>query len=110
MEITASVYETAKKSRVKYARGTHGTGSLDYPSDLFRWEPTYYHKPNWDALMSLAETFIETDYESPKLFYVVGHSYEFCEPGGWEMLEEFCRLIGNRKDVFYGTNREIAGL
>ena len=44
-----------------------------------------------------------------KLFYVYGHSYEFdYEDGkGWEKMEEFCKIISGRDDIFYGTNREV---
>ena len=109
-EVTDSVYRAACDSGVKYARGTHGVGSLEYPDDMMLWEPTYYHKQNWDNMFALAERFAETQYDSPRLFYVMGHSHEFESFGEWDKFEEFCRLIGGRGDVFYGTNREVLGI
>ena len=65
--------------------------------------------------MELAEEFLEdrtypyywTNANAPKLFYLWGHSYEFNDSNNWEIIEEFCKKVGNREDVWYATNIEI---
>lgn len=34
------------------------------------------------------------------LFYVWGHSYEFDVNNNWERIEEFCKMLGGRDDIF----------
>jgi hypothetical protein len=42
------------------------------------------------------------------LFYVWGHSYEFERWGDkWYIIEEFCKRISGREDIWYATNIEI---
>ena len=45
--------------------------------------------------------------ESPSIFYIWGHSYELDIRDTWERMEELCKLISGRDDIFYGTNSEI---
>lgn len=45
--------------------------------------------------------------ESPKLFYIWGHSFEFDIGDTWKIFEEFLKLISNQNDIFYGTNKEV---
>ena len=59
-------------------------------------------------MMELGRQFLELKPDSPKLFYIWGHSYEMdYSPDGWMRLEEFCKLISGKDDIFYGTNKEI---
>ena len=39
--------------------------------------------------------------------YVWGHSYEFDNNDNWEVIEEFCKFMGGREDIWYATNIEI---
>jgi hypothetical protein len=43
----------------------------------------------------------------PKLFYLWGHAYELDNDNNWELLEEICKKLGNRDDIWYATNIEI---
>lgn len=38
-----------------------------------------------------------------------GHSYEFDVNNNWERIEEFCKMLGGRDDIFYGTNAQCLG-
>ena len=59
-------------------------------------------------MMELGQEFLELKTDSPKLFYIWGHSYEMdYSPDGWMRLEEFFKLISGKEDIFYGTNKEI---
>ncbi len=88
-----------------YCRTIKDTHSFDVPENLLTYHPTAHHG---DAeLFRLAEDFIRLTPTSPKIFYVWGHAYEFEVEHAWDRLEEFCRLISGKDDIFYGTNREI---
>lgn len=41
------------------------------------------------------------------MMYVWGHSYEFTNNNNWEVMEEFCKLVSHRDDIWYATNIEI---
>ncbi len=98
----------ANKTPIKYARATKMTRNFDMQKDLLNLRPTI-HQNQYEELFKLANEFIELKTEEPKVFYIWGHSYELDEDNGiyWEKFEEFCRLISNRDDIFYGTNREV---
>lgn len=92
---------------VKYARTTTTTNSFEPQQNLYRFNPTLYHR-HFDKLMELGQKFIELKADKPQIFYIWGHSYEMdFEPDYWIKLEEFFKLISNKEDVFYGTNKEI---
>ena len=59
--------------------------------------------------MELADRLVTGEPEQPQIFCVWGHSYEFDVDDTWEKMEEFCRFISGRDDIFYGTNREVLG-
>ena len=96
------------KTKIKYARATASTKNFDLQDDLLNFNPTIHHN-QFNKLFELANEFINLKPDEPKLFYVWGHSYEFDEDGGvyWDRFEEFCKLISNRYDIFYGTNNEV---
>ena len=95
------------RTGVKYARTTTSTHSFDLQTDLLIFNPTVYHHIEWDALFRLGEEFIELKPDSPQIYYIWGHAYEFDIHGDWERFEEFCRLISGHDDIFYGTNRQV---
>ncbi len=59
-------------------------------------------------LYNMGKKFLELKTDEPKVFYIWGHSFEFdIYPKRWDLFEEFCEMISNRSDIFYGTNREV---
>lgn len=96
-----------EKTGIRYARTTTSTFSFEPQEDLICFNPTVYHHVEWDRMFELADEFIALKPDSPKLFYIWGHAYEFDIKGEWERFEEFCRLISGKSDIFYGTNREV---
>lgn len=92
---------------IKYARTITSTHSFDIQSDLFRFNPTVYHHGEFDKMFELAEKFINLETDTPKIFYIWGHAYEFDINNSWARFEEFCKLISGKDDIFYGTNREV---
>ncbi len=96
-----------KNTGVKYSRTITTTGSFDLQENLYRFNPTAYHL-DFEEMMHLGEKFIELTPETPKIFYIWGHSYEMDFGADyWVKLEEFFKLISNRDDIFYGTNKEV---
>lgn len=75
------------------------------PEDFLAWKATCHHKHN---LLQYGKTFKELfKKQYLYLMYVWGHSYELEENDGWQLMEEFCRMIGGRDDIWYATNIEI---
>ncbi len=95
-----------RKTGIRYARTTTTTGAFDAEPDLFTFRPTVYHM-HWDEMEKLAYRFLAMEPETPQLFYVWGHAYEFDFTDSWYRMEKFCQLISGHSDVFYGTNREV---
>lgn len=92
---------------IKYSRTVASTGCFDPQTDLFRFNPTVWHL-DFDKMMSLGKEFIEMKTDTPKIFYIWGHSFEMdYDSDCWVKLEEFFKLISNRNDIFYGTNKEV---
>lgn len=95
-------------TKIKYARTIDTTKSFEPYPDLFQYKGTLYHHSDWDLLFDMGKKFLDLKTETPQIFYIWGHSYEFdIYPERWELFDEFCRLVSNRSDIFYGTNREI---
>ena len=57
----------------------------------------------------LAQQFVELKTDSPKLFYVYGHTYamDFNDKISWQRFENLCKIIANKQDIFYGTNAQV---
>ena len=93
---------------VRYSRTITTNGSFDVQENLYRFDPTAYHIEDFDKLMKMGRKFIELKADKPQIFYIWGHSYEMdYEQDYWVKIEEFCRLISGREDIFYGTNAEV---
>lgn len=92
---------------IKYSRTITSTHNFDLQENLLRFNPTVHHNEELDTMFKLAEIFINLNADKPQIFYIWGHSYEFDIDNTWDRFEEFCRLVSNKDDIFYGTNREI---
>lgn len=101
----AKTTEHLKKIGIKYGRTVMPSHSFDIPSELITFNPTCHH--NDKQLMELTDNFLNSDPDKPQLFYVWGHSYEFDSLNNWEVIEEFCKRVSNKEDIFYGTNTEV---
>lgn len=90
---------------IEYSRVVGSSKSFALPEDLYQWQATCHHNTE---LLNLAQSFVEL-FKKQYLYmmYVWGHSYEFDRDNNWELIEEFCKLVGNRDDIWYATNIEI---
>lgn len=92
---------------IKYSRTITLNNSFDLQDNLYRFNPTAFHL-DFDDLMRLGQQFIDLKTDTPKIFYIWGHSYEMDYGADyWVKLEEFFKLISNKDDIFYGTNKDI---
>ena len=98
--------ELCKKTGVKYARTTYVTDGFDYENDLFSIGMTVSISKIEHAF-ELAEKFAELKTDTPKVFYIMGHSYEFDYYNSWDEAENLFKLISNRDGIFYGTNKDV---
>jgi len=104
-ERTAKIIK--ENTGVRYCRTITCNNCFNPQDNLYRFNPSAYHL-NFDDLMRLGQQFIDLDAETPQILYVWGHSYEMdYYPDYWIRLEEFFKLISNKNDIFYGTNKEI---
>ena len=88
---------------VKYARTISLSYSFNKQPNVYRFNPTAFHK-DFEVNYRLADEFFARD---EGVFYIWGHSYEFDMDDSWEKFEKFCEYVSGREDVFYGTNKEI---
>ena len=94
------------RTSIKYARTTTSTYKFDLQSNLYQFNPTVHHD-DYENLFKLGEEFIKLKPDTPKLYYIWGHSFEFDIFDDWDKFEDFLKLISARDDIFYGTNREV---
>ena len=98
---------------IVYSRTLGGdNNSFLLPTDWHAWMPTAHHDN--PEIIEYIDEFLSLDLESnysalrhPRLFYIWGHAYEFSCNNNWEHIEEICRRLGGREDVWYATNMEI---
>ena len=97
--------DLCRKFGIYYARGIVQTESFNIPGNLYNMTTTaHYNNPH---IMELANEFIAMNPDTPKMFYIWGHSYELDIHNNWEPFENFCKKISNKDDIFYGTNTEV---
>lgn len=93
---------------IKYARTVPTTESFSVYPDLYQYKGTVYHHAQWDKMLELGKTFLELKAETPQVFYIWGHAYEFdIYPERWAQFEEFLKILSGHDDIFYGTNKEV---
>ncbi|MBQ7063796.1 MAG: polysaccharide deacetylase family protein [Firmicutes bacterium] len=92
---------------IEYSRTVLSTFRFDMPTDFMEWNPTCHHKAN-GRLLELGQQFLDL-HKTQYLYmmYVWGHSYEFGIDNNWDLIEDFCRLMGGKDDIWYATNIEI---
>lgn len=96
-----------KSLGVRYARTVRDTHGFSLPEDFLIWDPTCH---DHDAKIGeLITEFLETDFNEMSLFYIWGHSFELnkTDCDRWAAMEEICRRLGNKNDIWYADNGEI---
>ena len=100
------VVKYLKSIGIKYGRTDEASHSFEIPKEPLKLKATCHHDD--DMLFELAEKFLKAEPKENEqmLFYVWGHSYEFDVNNNWDRIEEFCKMMSGKADIFYGTNRE----
>lgn len=90
---------------IRYGRIVGNSDNFAMPQDFYRWKATCHHN---HRLQELGQQFVDlTKKQYLYLMYVWGHSYEFTNNDNWNVIEDFCELVGGRDDIWYATNIEI---
>lgn len=90
---------------IEYSRVVGDTDSFELPRDYLTWTATCHHNHN---LLENGKRFLELKkVQYLYLMYVWGHSFEFDRDDNWELIEEFCEMMGGQEDIWYATNIEI---
>lgn len=103
-----SVVDIVRECGIKYARTTRSTCGAATPSGLLTLSAAMHHSD--EHAHDYIRDFLSLDpaaMTEPKMLYIWGHSYEFEVNHNWDYIEEICRLLSGREDIFYGTNREV---
>ncbi len=103
---TDEIAKVLKNFGIVYSRTTQNTSNFRIPEDFMKWHPTCHYK----NCLEMGQKFLDsmTGYFGyPKLLYVWGHAHELERNSHWEMIEEFCKLMGNNEKIWYATNIEI---
>lgn len=106
---TKGLDEALSAAGIAYGRTVNSTEKFNIPLSDENWlhlDPTCHH--NDKNLLTFADALIENNDERyPLLFYVWGHSNDFESGDNWEIIENLCKKIGNRNNIWYATNIEI---
>ncbi len=102
-----------KELDIAYARTLGGDNNqFLLPTDWYAWMPTVRNLN--PRVMNYVDEFLDIDvnnlYNSvryARLFYMWGHAYEFEQDNGWELLDNICKKLTSKPDIWYATNIEI---
>jgi len=106
---TPGMVQSIASCGIKYARVSKPSYKLELQYDHLRYQPTCHQAdPRFDEFVE--KFFAPEDLEHPwrmklKLFYIWGHSIEY--DNTWDKLEEQCKKLAGRDDVWYVTNKEF---
>ncbi len=101
------VIDIAQNLGIRYARTTNDTRSLEIPGNLpdglMQWGPTIN---DWDGV-TFVNQLIDWNENRMALLYMWGHSH-FLDDSGWSRMTAICEEVGNRGDIWYARNIEVA--
>ena len=101
-----TVIAEMRKRGLLYARTVGSRGAVfTLPSDFMRWSAQAHHIKNIDAL---ADKYLAYKPEKMSVLLIWGHSYEFPKAKNWNIIENFCKKMSGKKDIYYATMGEIA--
>ena len=90
---------------IRYSRVVGNSDGFALPENPYRWQATCHHN---HRLLELGRDFLALNKRQYLyLMYVWGHSYEFDLMDNWQLMEDFCRMMGGQEDIWYCTNIEL---
>lgn len=105
------VMQTVANCGLHYARTVESSHNFFLPTNSLAWNPTCHHSD--EKLDELINEFLtkEASSQNPMLLYIWGHSWEFDgSDHGWQHLEDICKKLSGREEIFYGTNAQVLNL
>lgn len=100
-----TVVEKLRGMGIRYGRTVEGNHDFAPQSDLLHFHPTCHHDD--EMLFPLIERFLALPAETPAIFYLWGHAYEFDGNHNWDRLRRALERLAGHKDIFYGTNAQV---
>ena len=108
----ADIKHYLKDLGIVYSRTLGGDNdSFALPTDWHAWMPTAHHTN--PELFGYIDKFLNEPMSSydasqtPRLFYLWGHSFEFENNKNWDLLDQICKELSGKPDIWYATNIEI---
>ena len=95
-----------KKRDLFYSRTVGRSKTFDLPADFLRWDPQGHHNNKIDQL---ADKYLALKPKKMTVLLIWGHSYEFAKADNWQIMENFCKKMSGKKDIFYAPMGDIAG-
>jgi len=99
------VIEACRAEGMEYARCPGETMNFGIPTDFMQWSSTCHYSRVDNELVE--RFFSPMLFNFMRLFYVWGHSYEIETEEQWQRVEEMCKMVSGKDDVWYATNIEI---
>ena len=104
-EYSEEVIRALEVIGIEYSRTVQSHGRFELPGRFLEWGPTCHHN---NGILEKADLFLNLpEYARMPLFYIWGHSFEFDREDNWGLMEQFCRKISGRDDIWYATNLQI---
>lgn len=102
------VVEIVGECGIKYARTTRSTCGAATPAHLLTLDAAMHHSDQhaFDYINEFL-ALNPAEMTEPKMMYIWGHSYEFEVDNNWDHIEQMCKLLAGKDDIFYGTNSEV---
>ena len=99
------IVELLPKMGIEYSRVVGNTDDFAMPENFLTWKSTCHHNHN---LLENGQRFLDL-HKTQYLYrmYVWGHSYEFTNQNNWDLIEEFCKMMSGKDDIWYATNIQI---
>jgi peptidoglycan-N-acetylglucosamine deacetylase len=85
------------------ARTVASTYTFALPKDYLLWHPTCHDS----SALGMVNDYLSLKSNGLSVFNVWGHSWEFDDAKRWDKITNFCRKIGNRKDIWYAGAGEF---
>jgi peptidoglycan/xylan/chitin deacetylase (PgdA/CDA1 family) len=99
------VITVLRQNGLIYSRTVGKETTFALPKDFLVWTPSSHHNGN---IAELGEKYLKFYPEKMSILLIWGHSYEFPRKNNWHVIENFCRQMSFKDDIFYATMGEIA--
>jgi hypothetical protein len=105
------VLRIIKDCGIKYSRGVGAHHRFSVSQKWLEMDTTCHQAD--ERVFELADQFVNgklsNDWRTTEgwLFYIWGHSYEYRTEDDWARMENLCKILAGRDDVWYATNIEL---